>query len=294
MPEKKESTGITQEEFQAFMQEYANSPAAKQANMLKMFNSALNVGANIMDLGISRKQISESQRLQKGLAKPDIYKPVRDRGLLSQQIREAQRGISDVSRDLAPAELANLDQYLKDIGTARIASTGQASTFGSLANAAAMRRRRGGLDIAALGSRIKGQRRGELAGLTAMDLQAKAENDRLRLARSGMLLEQYQKEAGEAASLGATGRLNLRNTMYRALPNISQFGQQLGKSGIGEAIGGLFQGSVDTGIAPLGADAFGGSVGDDLVSFDQNITDGFQNLFTGKVSNPYWNQYKGQ
>jgi len=216
---------MTPEEFQAqfnkILTDYAGSSSNKKRKALELLNSGLNIGGSLLDLGISRKQISESERLQAGLSKPSVYNPVRDTQLLDSRVADAQKNIGDVRQDLAPAELANLDQYLKDIGNARIASGGQASLFGSMGNAAALRRRRGGLEIAALGSNIKRKNRSELNSLVGMDLQDQRAFERSKLAQSGLNLEQYNLEAAEAAALGSAGRLNQRNSIQGMLPNIS-------------------------------------------------------------------------
>ena len=196
-----------------------------------------------MDLGIAGSQIREGQRLRGDIRSPEMFTPTRDRSLLKGRIADAQRGINDVSQDLAPAELANLDQYLADIGNARIASGGQASIFGAMGNAAALRRRRGGMEISALGSQIKRQNRGELNQLVGMDLADRSAYEGRKLTANELALQRYYAESEDAAGLEAAGRANQRESIYNMLPNVSDALGQIGQadfSTIGRGIGNLF------------------------------------------------------
>jgi len=234
---------FTPEQVAEAMQAMANSSSTKQKKIMKMINSGLNLGAVFMDLGIAGSQIREGQRLRKGLRDPGVFTPTRDRSMLRERINSARRGVNDVSQDLAPAELANLDQYLADIGNARIASGGQASIFGSMGNAAAMRRRAGGLQISALGSQIKRQNRGELNQLIGMDLADRSAYEGRKLTANELALEKYYKEADEASLLESTGRSNQRESVYNLLPALSQGIGGVGEvdwSGFGKKIGNLF------------------------------------------------------
>lgn len=217
-----------QENIRAMMQQFAGGNSEKKKLAMEIMNNALNLGAGFMDLGIAGSQIREGKRLREGIRKPDMFTPTRDRSLLSERIRSTRQGINDVSQDLAPAELANLDQYLKDIGNARIASGGQASIFGSMGNAASMRRRRGGLQIAALGSQIKQQRRGELNQLVGMDLADRSAYEGRKLTANELDLQRYYNETADAAGLEAAGRQNQRDSIYGLLPSVSQFGESVG------------------------------------------------------------------
>lgn len=221
-------------DYEAGLKAYAGSNSAKQREVMEMLNVGLNLGANFMDLGISRSQISEGQRLREGISSPQMFTPTRDRSLLQGRISAAQRNVGNVRQDLAPAEIANLDQYLKDIGTARIASGGQASLFGAMGNAASLRRRRGGLEIAALGSQIKRQNRGELNQLIGMDLADRAAYEGRKLTANELALDRYYKESADAAGLESAGRANRRESIYNMLPNISQGIGQLGQMDFGQ------------------------------------------------------------
>jgi hypothetical protein len=222
---------FTPEQVTEAMEAMANSSSTKQKKIMKMINSGLDLGAVFMDLGIAGSQIRTGERLRGDIQRPETFTPSRDRSLLQERIRSSQRGLNDVSQDLAPAELANLDQYLADIGNARIASGGQASIFGSMGNAAAMRRRAGGMQISALGSQIKRQNRGELNQLIGMDLADRNAYEGRKLTANELALQRYYKEAEDAAGVEAAGRSNQRESIHNMLPSLSQ--------GI-ESIGGLF------------------------------------------------------
>ena len=222
------ATAPTKEEYAAMGELMATGSSATRKRVMELMNSGLNLSAVFMDLGISASQIREGKRLREDIRKPDMFTPTRDRSLLQERIRSTRQGINDVSQDLAPAELANLDQYLKDIGNARIASGGQASIFGSMGNAASMRRRRGGLQIAALGSQIKQQRRGELNQLVGMDLADRSAYEGRKLQANELDLDRYYKETADAAGLESAGRANQRQSIYNLLPSVSQFGENVG------------------------------------------------------------------
>lgn len=180
--------------------------------------NALNTALAGFDVASSLGQISESRRAARRSRRPDKPAPLTAEPRLDQALNEAQAGTMDAARRLAPAQLQQLDQYLSDLNVAKTASTGQAGTYGAMAQTASNRRRRGALELGTMADQIKAREQGRYDQLLGQKL-----NENRAMQQSGSQfypqeMYQYNQEQRAIADLGSQGRSNLRG----ALPNLGQ------------------------------------------------------------------------
>jgi hypothetical protein len=166
------------------------------------------------DVANSIKQIQASKsaaRKSRRPGRPAI--PQRDL-YLQQALRSAQEGTMDTERAIAPVRAEIQDQYLNDIQAAKTASAGQAGAYGAYRQLAANRRNRAALELAPIQDSIRSreqQRYDNLLGMRQAETQQMFNNAAALYASD---LDQYNNEQNAAAQLGATGRLNLRGSLY--------------------------------------------------------------------------------
>ena len=166
------------------------------------------------DIGNSITQIRESNKSIRETRKPSRpVVPGRD-VLLQQALRDSQEGQFDAARATAPVQQEIYDTYLGDIQGAKTASTGQAGSYGAYRQLAANRRNRAAMQLAPIQDEIRrGQesRQDNLLGMRMDETQSMFRNQAYLYPHD---LNQYNKEQEAAAHLGATGRLNLRDSLY--------------------------------------------------------------------------------
>jgi hypothetical protein len=165
------------------------------------------IAQSIQQIQQSKRDLSRSRRP----SRPAI--PARDQ-LLQQSLRETQEGINDPGRAVGAARAEIQDQYQNDIANAKTASTGQAGAYGSYAQVAADRRNRAALGLAPIQDEIRrGQqaRQDQLLGMRMDETQQQFQNQAQFYPQD---LYQYNQEQQAAGRLGATGRSNLRNSLY--------------------------------------------------------------------------------
>lgn len=175
--------------------------------------NAIDVALSIGDIATSAAQIKESKNLQRKLSRPTQPVALTADPLLKQAIAEAQQGTFDTYRQLAPAQQAILDQYLSDLNQAKTASTGQAGAYGALGQVASIRRGRGIQQLAPMADSIRAREQARLDNLIGMKLN---ENQAIQQSQSQFYpqdLYQHRFDQQQAGSLGATGRLNMRNSL---------------------------------------------------------------------------------
>lgn len=174
------------------------------------------------DILTSINQIRQSNRGLESTVRPGLPSAPRRDPLLSQRLRQAQRQIFNQSAGLAPTQLAINDQFRADLSNARTASTGQASTFGSLAQVAANRRNRANLNLAPIAQEQANIARGQfdqLLGLRGSEIQDDFTN---RLALAQLQQDQYNADLEAYGRLGAAGRSNLRTSLSNIAPRIGR------------------------------------------------------------------------
>lgn len=123
---------------------------------------------------------------------------------------DALKANYDESTAIEAAKSGIQDAYLGDIANARIASGGQAGSFGAYAQSAATRRGRRALELAPVANEVYQQRaarRDRLAGMSAAENQAINESAGRYYPSE---LEQYKFEQQQLADLGSQGFANRR------------------------------------------------------------------------------------
>jgi hypothetical protein len=182
----------------------------------------LNLLMGVKDIADSTKQINEANALaakNKRPARPVV--PQRDL-YLQQALRSAQEGTFDSARAMAPVQAEIQDQYLTDMANAQTASTGQAGAFGAYAQLAANRRSRAAMNLAPVADTIRAreqQRYDNLLGARLEETQNMFQNQASLYPHE---LQQYRNDQEIAANLGATGRSNLRNSIFGVASQIPQ------------------------------------------------------------------------
>ena len=190
----------------------------KKGEIAGNVRTALNTALAAADIITSNKQIKEAQRAARRSQRPQRPAPLTADPLLDRAITEAQQGNFDIARRLAPAQQALLDQYLGDMQTARVASTGQAGAYGALGQVASLRRGRGALGLGAMANQIESENRNRQDRLLGMKLDQNQAIQQSQAQYYPADLQQYGLDQQMAANLGATGRANLRG----ALPQLGQ------------------------------------------------------------------------
>jgi hypothetical protein len=241
---------------------------AKKAT--KAASDFLNLGLGLSDLATSDRQIKMSERGIRNLSRPNIPIPTGADPSLTQALTQAEQDIATSgARAIGPAQLQILDQYLKDIGTAKTASTGQASQFGSLAQLASLRRNRaaqGLIPIADQARQSAIRNRNDLLRTKQFERQNNFNN---QIATANLLENRFNADASAVGNLGAAGRTNRRTSLENlagALPGI--IGGASGVFGIG--------GEADTPVGASGRPVFNyGGDSFEVYDFNPNRTLGF-------------------
>ena len=215
----------------------------QKGKIAKQARTAINTALAVGDVITSTQQIRAANRAARRSQRPQRPAPLTEEPLLNQAIQEAAQGNFDIARRLAPAQQVIVDQYLSDMNTARVASTGQAGTFGALGQVASMRRGRGAQQLAAMANEIDITNRARQDQLLGMKL---AQNQAIQQSQAQYYptdLSQYGLDQQVAADLGATGRANLRG----AVTNLAQ--------GVPDAIANLRRQKIAAAMSQYGPEA---------------------------------------
>lgn len=205
-------------EMQSLFKEIAQDKNADRfSKRYKPFFNLLLSGA---DVATSLQQIRASKQALKNLVRPTLPGTPGLDPVLNNEIYKAQQGNFDAARAIAPAQQELRDQYSRDLGTARQVSNGNAATYGSLAQQASLSRARAGAALPAVSDQIRRQQQARLDNLIGMRQGAVQQQFGNNMQKSGILLDQYNRDAQAAGQLGATGRLNLRNSLQGLGDNV--------------------------------------------------------------------------
>lgn len=178
------------------------------------FLTGINLVLGATDVANSINQIRASKEALKKSRKPGRPAiPQRDQ-YLQNALRNAEEATFDSARALAPVQQQIQDQYLSDVQDAKTAATGQAGAYGAYRQLAANRRNRAATQLAPIQDQIRRQeqaRYDNLLGMRADETQQMFQN---QASLYGNDLDQYNREQQAIGSLGATGRENLRGSLY--------------------------------------------------------------------------------
>lgn len=194
----------------------------------------------LQDKSTAKKQIREAKQSINAITEPEGIKPFKRSVNLANAIRAAKQDLSPVNQELATQGLRAdvLDQYNKDINTAKIASGGQAGAFGSLSQSAANRRLRNALAIQDAKRQVRREATGRLDNLTGAEITENRASSHVDINRANLDDRVYAREseaAGRALSSGIlnnrTANLEMINSLNQSSPYIAK-GFQAAGSGI--------------------------------------------------------------
>jgi hypothetical protein len=197
--------------------------ATKKQLKNKSVADGLSIIADTIDIGLSSAQIRESNRAlsqikpAKGISKLKVSEG------LNNLIRNAQQQMTPgfIDSQVAPFTNQVNESFANDVNQARVASGGQAGAFGSYGQAAVNRRNQAMQGVVPMRASLLKDANANMAATTALEMQqnnAIAENDARRAALD---YTRFKDEASAAGALGATGRLNMRNSLRSLLGNTS-------------------------------------------------------------------------
>jgi len=228
------------EESMKEMMALFNDPALqeqyKQKLGAKRFGDLMNLGLNIGDIATSKNQIRRGEELRAGIKDPALYTPTKGDENLQRALGTAQRDIYNTSAQLAPAELARMENYF--MGQRNAMQTGQASDYGALMQANQLNNQRAGLQIASMNEGLIDKNRERYDSLLGVELNNNAAYQNRMMSQDAFRQERYYKELEEAAALESVGRSNRRDSLYStadSFTNLIDRGEYSGDAG--EAMG---------------------------------------------------------
>ena len=241
----------TSQQFQDFLGAFQNTPAAKDAQgrwsrLLKAqdVSQAVTAGAKllqgIINTGVGISQTKRSDAALRDLNQPGLPGLPRRQESLSNALKMADRDIMDAASTVNPARIGILDQYLKDLGVAQTASTGQAGAYGSMAQAAAVRRNQALNQLSPQVIAARQAANANKTNLLGMQQQQDQQMFANQLALSDRRQQIYNQRLNAAGQLGATGRMNTITgigNVLGALPGLAGMATQMGVFGTPQVTG---------------------------------------------------------
>ncbi|KKN46959.1 hypothetical protein LCGC14_0667830 [marine sediment metagenome] len=194
-----------------------------------------NTFANISE---SKRQIREGQEAADALVEPALPAPQTKSKELESALEDARRDKSGRPIELDPILQRNLDLLQSNLGTARTASAGQASTYGALGQNAINQARRANLAAIPSIASVQREKQGEYNRLLGASVGEDTNIYRSNLALSKQMNDRYLTEAQAAGGAIGAGRYNLalsRQGLGQGLGSMVRQGV-----GIARGVGNLF------------------------------------------------------
>lgn len=229
---------------------------------------ASDIGQSIAQIQASKKGLAGSRRP----ARPAI--PQRDTQLAN-ALRQSQESTNDAGRALAPSQAQIQDQYQNDLANARIASTGQAGAYGAYSQLAANRRNRSAMELVPIQDQIRREQQGRQDQLLGMRMQENQNMFDNQQQLYGQDLQQYNQDQQAYGQLGATGRSNLRNSLYG-------LGQQLAP-----AVADMYTKRKYRNLRNQAMAAYGPEFANTVIQANKNL-DGYYGTMTPDDTPEYW------
>lgn len=206
----------------------------------KEINTILNSIKAFSDIKTAKEQISSSEASINSLEEPSAPSRFKKSEELRGAIDRAVNKGSAVSLNARTAGLEReiLDNYNRDLNSAKIASTGQAGAYGAYSQAASNRKLKGALAVQDAKLRLRDLDNKNLNYLISQDInqnKAYADSD-LRV--SDFNYRKYKDEAFEAGRALASGKKNLRTGVSEALDAIPSFYESYNRNREDKAIRG--------------------------------------------------------
>ena len=186
------------------------------------FTKSVDLAAGIVTTGQeisdAKEQIREADKEAKTLQKPTAPSLLSKNPKLKAAMRRAELDLAGEgdAAFLSPYERQAQDQYTKDLAVAKTASTGQAGTFGALAQSASTRRMQGARELIPLMEQKRQTDKQSMKGLIGMDIAEDRAIKSQEMQRYGQNLGQYNVDRDLISKTGSYGRQNLamgRRTM---------------------------------------------------------------------------------
>jgi hypothetical protein len=178
--------------------------------------------ADTIDLGISGEQIRQSNKALREIKSPKGIAPFRLSETIQRAITNAQEQLRPafIDAQIAPASNQIKEGFSQDIEQAKIASGGQAGSFGAYGQVAANRRNRGAASLVPMRAQLQAEANKGLSDAARLELAESQGIASTDAARAGLDYQRYVDESTAAGELGASGRLNRRNSLRSLLGKI--------------------------------------------------------------------------
>lgn len=200
---------------------------SKTAEQTKKISDSLTQISSLIsgfsDLRTANKQIREAKSSLRNIEEPTAPSRFKKSELLASQIRDIKQGMT-------PAEMANRtaglrsdinESYLKDINNAKIASTGQAGSYGSYSQAASRQRLRNALALQEQQNSIRANDMASLNSLASLDVQQNRFENASDAGIADFNYRKYLDKSNAAGSLLKTGNLNKRYSRDSLLSSVN-------------------------------------------------------------------------
>jgi len=192
-------------EFRAQVMDKKNQ--AKFEKALGLASDIIVTGAEISD---AKEQIRQAEMEEAKLQKPTGPTPYKKNKKLQAALRRAEQDLAGEgdAAYLSPYERALQDQYTKDLGVAKTASTGQAGAYGALGQQASSRRLAGAREMVPLLSQKRQQDMSNVQNLIGADISENQYMKNQQLKRYATDLEQYNVDRDLISRTGSAGMVN--------------------------------------------------------------------------------------
>lgn len=221
--------------FAESMTAAANQPWFKNKRFLedlgKGLQDAYGLFVNIAETSDVKQQRLEADKQLAQLEEPAAPIVPKVPESLSENVERSRRELSQEPTGFVAAREKNLQLLSKAINNAKTASTGNASTFGSMAQGAINQARQSSNELGGMQVQDRQRRIGNLNNALRLEEASKMGRTNQRINIYGQQLENYNQLAGAVGLLGQDSRNNaLQNRRNYAdiIPGISKFTADLG------------------------------------------------------------------
>lgn len=211
------------DEGKAFLkQKLRDERSTRFVKQYKPFFNAILAGA---DITTSLNQIAKADKTIGSIIQPAIASSPGVPAELNSQLQKAQsQGGLEAQRAIAPAKAAIDEQYQASKNLASQISGGQGAAYQAAVQSAALQKMRASAGLPAIQDSIMARYQQMANQLATAKGQIGQQDFGNRLYGSQMALQQYNEQLKAAGQLGATGRLNLRNSaqnLANVIPTIA-------------------------------------------------------------------------
>ncbi len=199
-----------------------NEELIRRAKLQKTLNniSAIgNLAINLGDMFAARRDVNKAENLRDNITTPSYAVRGQNKGLL-RELRDAETKRINPYGIVAPVQDQINLGFNQDISTAQSASGGQASTFGSLAGASALRRDKNLNTLGQVAAGAVGTQDARIAGLLSNQIQDDSNRDYLSLFKYQQDQDRSLQEGfavGDAIASSRLRKIQSRNDLLNNL-----------------------------------------------------------------------------